>query len=70
MCPSGGDGQTPLHFAANVEIGAINIPSGATLTGNDQGDSLYGSIGNDTLRGGSGNDVLNGGPGNDATLVL
>src|SRR5262249_34453286 len=33
---------TGVTLGANVEIGAIGIGGGATLTGNAQGDTLYG----------------------------
>jgi len=59
---------------ANVELGWVNVASGATLTGNSLAnllvgnsgnDILYGLDGGDTLKGGGGNDTLDGGAGKD-----
>ena len=52
-------------LAANVEVGAIRLSTGATLTGNGLNNYLYGNAGNDTLNGGDGNDWLQGGAGTD-----
>ena len=65
-------------LAANVEVGAVNVTTGLTLTGNELDNILYGNIGNDTLNGGVGNDTLigetgadtmRGGTGNDTYRV-
>lgn len=52
----------------NVEIGAIGISSGMTLTGNSGDNFLWGNAGDDTLIGGAGNDFISGGAGAD-TMV-
>lgn len=52
-------------LAANVEVGAVNVTTGLTLTGNGLDNILYGNVGNDTLIGGTGNDTLIGEAGTD-----
>src|SRR5262245_33401972 len=60
-----GEGTDTIHvtvsgytLAANVEIGVIDLTSGATLTGNSLDNTLYGNSGNDTLDGGAGTDKV------------
>jgi Ca2+-binding RTX toxin-like protein/subtilisin-like proprotein convertase family protein len=62
----------------NVEVGAIAISTGATLTsghgdtvlwGNTGDDTLIGQDGNDVLIGGAGADTMIGGTGNDIYVV-
>src|SRR5215510_5004418 len=62
---SGGEGTDTVYatvsgytLAANVEIGMIDLTSGATLTGNSLDNTLYGNSGNDTLDGGAGTDKV------------
>ncbi|MGA8157230.1 MAG: calcium-binding protein, partial [Rhodoplanes sp.] len=64
-----------VTLAANVEIGAVGLATGLTLTGNAGDNILFGGSGNDVLNGGAGNDafaagagndIINGGVGNDA----
>lgn len=52
----------------NVEIGAISVATGLTLTGNSGENYLWGNLGNDTLIGGAGNDFLSGGGGTDILI--
>ena len=64
-----------VTLASNVEIGAVGLATGLTLTGNAGDNILFGASGNDVLNGGAGNDafaagagndIINGGVGNDA----
>jgi Ca2+-binding RTX toxin-like protein/subtilisin-like proprotein convertase family protein len=52
----------------NVEVGAIAISTGATLTGGHTDTVLWGNTGDDTLIGQDGNDVLIGGAGADTMI--
>jgi Ca2+-binding RTX toxin-like protein len=52
----------------NVEVGALTIAGGATLTGAAGSTVLWGNTGNDTLIGQDGNDVLIGDTGADTMI--
>jgi len=54
-----------VTLASNVEIGAVGLATGLTLTGNAGDNILFGASGNDVLNGGAGNDAFAAGAGND-----